>query len=167
MGSLAGYPLHSRWSLIEMGELIAVAVDGTPAGQSALALAGKIARRIGADISILCTIDAAYSLETQDGMMSREDRTEYPAPANEQIAARSIVDSALRDMRALGLVAQGAILAGSPAREIVAAAKRLDSSMIVMGHRHLSWFDRMLHPSICWDVLEHADCPVLVSMEAA
>jgi nucleotide-binding universal stress UspA family protein len=40
----------------------------------------------------------------------------------------------------------------------------MECSMIVMGHRHLSRFDRMLHPSICWDVLEHADCPVLVSM---
>lgn len=147
-----------------MADLIAVAVDGTPAGQSALALAGKIAGQTGARISILCTIDAAYALETHGGVVSPEDLTEYPAPARERFAAELIVDNALRDMRALGLDVQGTILAGSPAREIVAAAKRMDSSMIVMGHRHLSWFDRMLHPSICWDVLEHSDCPVLVSM---
>jgi nucleotide-binding universal stress UspA family protein len=75
-----------------------------------------------------------------------------------------IVSDAMQDMRALGLEAESTILVGSPAREIVTAAKRMQSDMIVMGHRHLSWFDRMLHPSICWDVLEHSDCPVLVSM---
>lgn len=147
-----------------MTDLIAIAVDGTPAGQSALALAGKIAVQAGARVAILCTIDPAYALETHGGAVSAEDRTEYPAPAREQLAADAIVDTALRDMRALGLDAQGVILAGSPAQEIVAAARRMRADMIVMGHRHLSWFDRMLHPSTCWEVLDHADCPVLVSM---
>ncbi|WP_448140332.1 universal stress protein [Sphingopyxis fribergensis] len=147
-----------------MPDIIAVAVDGTPAGASALVLAGKVAAQLLARVSILCTIDAGYALETHGGEISETDRVEYPAPAQEQLAAEDIVDQALRNMRMLGVDAEGSILVGNPAREIVAAATRMNSTMIVMGHRHLSWIDRMLHPSVCWDVLEHATCPVLVSM---
>ncbi len=150
-----------------MADLIAVAIDGTPAGQSALALAGQQARKTRARVAVLCTIDAAYALKFHDGRISEEDETEYPAAAREELAADQLVRDAVDRLRASGITAVGEILVGTPARAIVAAAKRLNADMIVMGHRHLSWFDRMLHPSICWDVLEHSICPVLVSMAEA
>lgn len=155
---------RSFWSDLMMPDVIAVAVDGTPAGYGALALAGKIARQLDVGLLILCTIDAAYALQTRAGTISPEDRIEYPGPAQEQLAAEAIVADALAQAQALGIEAEAAILAGSPAREIVAAAERADASLIVMGHRHLSWLDRLLQPSICWDVLEHSSRPVLVSM---
>jgi nucleotide-binding universal stress UspA family protein len=151
--------------LMTMPDVIAVAVDGTPAGHGALALAEKLARQLGAKLSILCTVDAAYALQTRSGTISSEDRIEYPGPAQEQLAAEAIVADALAEARALGIEAEAATLAGNPAREIAAAAERVDASMIVMGHRHLSWLDRLLHPSICWDVLEHSNRPVLVTMD--
>lgn len=148
-------------------EVIAVAVDGTPAGHGALVLAGKLARQLGARLFILCTVDAAYALRTRAGIVSPQDRIEYPGPAQEQLAAEAIIADALAEARRWGIEADAATLAGSPAQEIVAAAERVDASMIVMGHRHLSGLDRLLHPSTCWDVLEHADRPVLVSMDDA
>jgi nucleotide-binding universal stress UspA family protein len=148
----------------KMGEVIAVAVDGTPAGQSALALAGKQAGRTSAHVAVLCTVDTAYALEMHNGAISREDETEYPAAAREELAAEKIIGEALRNLEALGIEASGEILVGTPAHAIVAAANRLSADMIVMGHRHLSWFDRMLHPSVCWDILEHSTCPVLFSI---
>jgi nucleotide-binding universal stress UspA family protein len=113
---------------------------------------------------VLCTIDAAYALKLHGEAIADEDRTEYPAAAREEFAAAKIVRDALQILRFAGLEATSEVLVGTPARAIVDAADRLRADMIIMGHRHLSWFDRMLHPSICWDVLEHAKCPVLVSM---
>lgn len=147
-----------------MADLYVVAIDGSPAGQSALALAGRHALDCGARVVILCTIDAAYALKVHGDMITSEDETEYPAAAREEIAADRIIRDAKQSLREAGIDADSEVLVGTPARAIVAAADRLRADMIVMGHRHLSWFDRMLHPSICWDVLEHAKCPVLVSI---
>ena len=146
-----------------MLELIAIAVDGTPAGHGAVSLAGKLAIKLSARALVLCTIDMAYRLPTPSGHISIEDEIEYPAPAREQHTAESIIASAVEDLRVLGVEAEGRILVGTPSRAIVDSAKAASATLIVMGHRHLSWFDRLLHPSICWEVLEHAHCPVLVS----
>jgi hypothetical protein len=76
-------------------------------------------------------------------------KSKYPAPANEQIAAEEIIADALAEARALGIEAEAMTSAGSPACEIVAAAERVGASMIVMGHRHLSWINQLLNPSMC------------------
>ncbi len=146
-----------------MLELIAIAVDGTPAGHGAVSLAANMTARLGARALVLCTIDMAYRLPTPSGHISIEDEIEYPAPAREQHTAETIIALAVDELRAQGLEAEGRILVGTPSRAIVESAKEAGAALIVMGHRHLSWFDRLLHPSICWDVLEHAHCPVLVS----
>jgi nucleotide-binding universal stress UspA family protein len=143
--------------------LIAVAIDGSPAGRSALVLAASQANLAGMSVAVLCTIDAAYAFR-RDGAISMEDETEYPAAASEELSAQKVIGDARDYLRAEGVDAIDEALIGLPARQIVDAADRLGAKMIVMGHRHLTWFDRMLHPSICWDVLEHAKCPVLVSM---
>ena len=89
----------------------------------------------------------------------------YPAAAAEEMAAGHIVTKALATLKSMGIDGAGTILSGMPARAIVDAASSNHVSLIVMGHRHLSWVDRLLHPSICWDVLERAHCPVLVNVD--
>jgi nucleotide-binding universal stress UspA family protein len=148
-----------------MADVIAVAVDGTPAGEGAVNLAGKFANKLGARVEVLCTLDAAYTLEINSGEVSNGNQIEYPAAAAEEIAAESIVAKALATLKGMSIEGAGTILSGTPARAIVDAALRKHVSLIVMGHRHLSWMDRLLHPSICWDVLEHAHCPVLVNVD--
>lgn len=147
-----------------MAELIAVAVDGSPAGQGAMGLATKMSLRLAAPALVLCTIDMAYSLHPSSGEISFAESIDYPAPAREQYTAEKIVAEAVAMLRQAGVRAEGRILVGAPARAIVESAEEAGASMLVMGHRHLSWFDRLLHPSICWDVLEHAHCPVLVAI---
>jgi nucleotide-binding universal stress UspA family protein len=147
-----------------LADLYVVAVDGSPAGEGALVLAGKQAIATGARIVVLCTIDAAYALKQHGDAIADEDQREYPAAAREEFAAAKIVRDALQILRVAGVESASEVLVGTPARAILDAADRLRADMIVMSHRHLSWFDRMLHPSVCWDVLEQAECPVLVSM---
>ncbi len=148
-----------------MTGVIAVAIDGTPAGDGAVHLAGIFAKALGARVEVLCTLDTGYALEINSGVVSQENQIEYPAAAVEEIAAESIVTNAVSTLRGMGIDGVGTILSGTPARAIVDAASRKHVSLIVMGHRHLSWMDRLLHPSICWDVLEHAHCPVLVNVD--
>jgi nucleotide-binding universal stress UspA family protein len=45
---------------------------------------------------------------------------------------------------------------------IVTVAERLDASVIVIGHRHLSWIEEKLLGSVDGAVVEHAGRPVLV-----
>lgn len=146
-----------------MSDLIALAIDGTPAGHGALDLAKRLAGKLGGRVVVFCTVDAAYALQGSGGVVLAADELEYPGAAAEQHAAEKIIADAVTELHACGLRADGLILAGPPAREIVGAADRAEAALIVMGHRHLSWFDRLLHPSVCWEVLEHARCPVLVS----
>ncbi len=147
-----------------MADIIAVAVDGTPAGDGAVDLAGKFANKLGARVEVLCTLDTAYALELNSGESSRGNKVEYPAAAAEGLAAEKIIAKAITTLKALGVEGKGTVLKGTPARAIVEAASNKSVALIIMGHRHLSWMDRLLHPSICWDVLEHAHCPVLVNV---
>lgn len=146
-----------------MTELVAVAVDGSPAGQVATALAAKMALKLNARALVLCTIDQAFSLHPSGGEISIAEQTDFPAPAREQLTAETIVSEAVAVFEAAGVGAEGRVVIGTPSKMIVRSAEEAEASLIVIGHRHLSWFDRLLHPSICWEVLEHAHCPVLVS----
>ncbi len=144
-------------------EVIAVAIDGSPDSADALSLAGGIALRLFARVQVLCTVDSSYALKMQAGRVAPEDAVEYPAAAAEETATQAIIERAVDTLRALGVDADGSPLTGPPAREIVVAAESLGALFIVIGHRHFSWLQRLVHPSICWDILEHAHCPVLVS----
>jgi nucleotide-binding universal stress UspA family protein len=148
-----------------MTGVIAVAIDGTPAGDSAVHLAGYFAKALGARVEVLCTLDTGYALEINSGKVSHENQIEYPAAAAEEAAAEGVVAKALATLKGMSIDGKGTILNGAPARAIVDAASERHVFLIVMGHRHLSWMDRLLHPSICWDVLEHAHCPVLVDAD--
>jgi nucleotide-binding universal stress UspA family protein len=45
---------------------------------------------------------------------------------------------------------------------IVAIAERHDASVIVIGHRHLSWIEEKLLGRVDSAVVKHADRPVLI-----
>jgi nucleotide-binding universal stress UspA family protein len=127
-------------------------LDADPGGEL-LEMGPALIRRRGG-----CSLLSAIAWE-------RSPAFPYPGPAQEQRVGEAIIAEALAEARALGIEAEATTLAGSPAREIAAAAVRVDASMIVMGHRHLSWLDRLLHPSMCSDVLEHSNRPVVVSVD--
>ena len=51
---------------------------------------------------------------------------------------------------------------GDPADEIIAAAKKLESAVVVMGTHARRGFARWIIGSVCDHVLQHAPCPVLI-----
>lgn len=79
-------------------------------------------------------------------------------------SAEQIVRYALNPFAEACIPARGMICCGDPATTIVDQADRLNVSMIIMGRRHLSAFNRILKSSVSAAVLERAHCPVLVDV---
>lgn len=138
---------------------ILIAIDGAPHSRTLLDAAVGVARPDRHVLQVLMAVDVAYALPREGAF----ERREYPAASEEDRHARHALVVALAHLHALGFTADGALVAGDPAPVILAEARRIDCELIVMGHRHLSRFGRLLDPSISAEVLDHSPCPVLVA----
>lgn len=132
---------------------ILIAVDGTPETHALLTLAQAVAQP-QTQMHILYVSDAAYTL-TGQGM-------EAGAASAEQGATVRLLNEVLAAARTMGLDAKGHVVGGDPAELIVAQARQIEASLIVMGHRQLSPLSRLFDPSVCIQVLKTAPCPVLI-----
>ena len=81
-----------------------------------------------------------------------------------QNSAEQMLRFALYPFAQAGIPARGLICSGEPATTIVEQADRIQASMIIMGRRHLSSFNRILKGSVSAAVIERAHCPVLVDV---
>jgi nucleotide-binding universal stress UspA family protein len=68
-------------------------------------------------------------------------------------------------LRRCGRTAREIVLSGDPAHEIVEAARRANTDLIVMGTHGRSGLDRLLLGSVARDVLAHSHASVLVARE--
>ena len=64
------------------------------------------------------------------------------------------------DMASPGPVGDGEVVSGTPAHELLSAAK--DADLIVVGSRGAGGFTRLLMGSVSTQVSHHAHCPVVV-----
>jgi len=142
---------------------ILIGIDGSQRSGRILELGAELALTQGASIHVLCAIDPAYFLQEPDrGRPSTGDELDYPAAAIEREGTDRIVREAVSKLRAQGLIASGEVLPGSPAETIALAAAQLNSDLIVLGHRHLSWLRRQAEGSVAQQVLERTPIPVMV-----
>lgn len=147
-----------------MFKTILVAVDGNEQSSKVLALASELAgsRNETAHLHLVCVVDPAYALADCETAFNRQ---EYPAAAHEQHRAEAVICAALKQLEERGAPCSAATLrGGSPADAICEEARRIDSDLIVIGHRHLSFLGRLLDPSVGSRVLDAAPCPVLVEV---
>lgn len=138
-----------------MFKKILVAIDGATQSRRIVATAGELALAARAELELVCVVDAAYAMRQPDAL-------DYPPAEQEQREAQALVDAALAQLD--GCVARGQVLAGEPARAIIAAAERLGCDLILIGHRHLGRLERLLDPSVGQRVIERSPCPVLVEV---
>src|SRR5205814_1294379 len=89
---------------------------------------------------------------------------EFEERAHEQ--AMHVVREGVELARAAGFAPEPELVAGDGVHAvwnaIVAIAERRDASVIVIGHRHLSWIEEKLLGSVDAGVVKHAGRPVLV-----
>ncbi|MCC3701226.1 universal stress protein [Rouxiella badensis] len=145
-----------------MFDVILVAVDGSTQTPQVIKLASQIARYGKPDVYVTCCIDESYALANQHEQPG--DILEYPAAAAEQDSATAVVENALRQLAEAGITARGNLVVGSAGETLVSEAKSKKASVIVMGHRQLTAFGRILKGSVSAEVVANAHCPVLVEV---
>lgn len=142
---------------------ILLGIDGSDRSRRIVTVGAELARPTGATVHLLCVVDPAYYLdEGQNGRPEAHNEIDYPAAAIEREGADRLVRQGVADLCRQGLRATGEVLPGEPASIILGKAAALKSSLIVMGHRHLSWIERHTAGSVCHKVLEQALTPVVV-----
>lgn len=142
-----------------------IAVDSTPVAEKVIALTIEEAQAHKANVVVLCCVDPAYSSCNQPiEIDAGEDPADFTVAQDEQNTAEMVVRHALAPLLRAGIDARGIILAGDAAETIVAQSQQLNASMIIMGRRHLSSFNRLLKGSVSAAVIERAHCPVLIDV---
>jgi nucleotide-binding universal stress UspA family protein len=91
------------------------------------------------------------------------------ADAAAWVQAQRLVDEAVREFRALGIIADG-VLGHSDGSHVGAAiaeaARQFGADLIVVGSRGLSRWRSLLAQSVSGDLLTRVDCPVLIVRES-
>lgn len=142
-----------------------VAVDNSAIARKVVQLASDQAHAQLAKVVVLCCVDASYANTSSTWVIEAgEDPGDFGAALDEQNTAEAAVRQALAIFHERGIQATGRVVAGEAAETIVAQASETGASMIVMGRRHLSSFNRLLKGSVSAAVIEHASCPVLVDV---
>ncbi len=141
---------------------ILVGIDGSPQTQGVLEIARQMARSCGATIELLTAVDPAYALAETAGKLSHYDEIDYPAAAIEQEGIDAVMRATVAQLRSEGFAVEGTVAAGEPIDIILQTARAKQCDLVILGHRHLSWFGKFTERSVCIGVLEAATVPVLV-----
>ncbi len=142
-----------------------VAIDNSDVSRKVVSLAMEQALALNAQVVVVCCVDPSYVTATEPlEINAGEDPSDFGAAQDEQNTAEMVVRHALADLQRVGINARGCVIGGESADTIVAQSAAVQASMIIMGRRHLSPFNRLLKGSVSAAVIERAHCPVLVDV---
>ena len=79
-----------------------------------------------------------------------------------EIETRTALEQACASLSEKGVPCTTHAAVGSVAQEIARLAEELSADLIVIGHRELSWLDKLVDSSVGQDLLTRAPCNVLV-----
>lgn len=138
-------------------------VDDAPAALEALRWAARLSEQLDARVIVLHVVAAGLMTHVlaAAAVVSGSPPVEPGGTHAAAAASDRWLDIALRaGVRADRVTSEVAF--GEAALEIIAAAKRLDAGLIVMGRRGAGGVRRAVLGSVVDKVLRHAPCPVLV-----
>lgn len=81
--------------------------------------------------------------------------------------ARQTLKRACVELAALGVECITHAALGPVSQEIAALARELGADLIVIGHRNMSWLDKLVEGSVGHSLLSYAPCSVLVVIKTA
>lgn len=136
---------------------ILVPVDGSPPSCRAARFAAELARNHAATLTLLHVYEAPTSAAMGLEALSREqvDETLHRV-------ARGSFDAAEKAIGDLGVPVQEEVVLGHPAEEIVAATKKLEAELVVMGTRGLGPAKAIWMGSVSQAVLRDSPSAVTV-----
>lgn len=136
---------------------ILLATDGSPHSLAAARFLAHFPLRSGVRIDVLAVVDGLHSLYAEHGSADLSDLL-----ALERRGAAEVIRQAVEVLEATGRTATPAIRHGDAKREILAAARELESDLIVMGARGVGGFRGMILGSVSRAVSKAAPCSTLV-----
>jgi nucleotide-binding universal stress UspA family protein len=150
-----------------VADSVLVAVDGSPSAQSAVTYLSANRMLSGRPIEVITVssgtgrpgsapLSVVSDLALESFEQGRRENREH---------AESIAASAAQRLRDDGYRTRWSISSGSPAHEIIGAAKSFDSGLIVMGSRGHTGLARILLGSVARNVLLHTSASVLIVRE--
>jgi len=143
-------------------------VDGSAVTSRLLSWAGFLGARFDAAATILHVISASVSAAILAPAIDGADGNTGDAWEGARASAQSEVDRWLTGLEMAGLPRDRAAAEstfGEPGQEILAAARRLESDLIVLGAHPRRAMRRALFGSVANEVLRGAECPVLAIVE--
>jgi len=133
-------------------ERIVVGYDGSVYSKKALEKVKVLAEKFGSKVYVVHVIDTA--------VLSLSDVFASPSIL---ASLREKADHLVKEaVQLLGGNAEGKILEGDPAHEIVKFAKEVNASLIVLGSRGLSTIRRVLMGSVSSRVVQESPIDVLI-----
>jgi nucleotide-binding universal stress UspA family protein len=132
------------------GSPIVAAVDGSAAGSHAAEAATRLARQLGAPLVFVYVRPGPWKGIGEPYYQRRLDA--------EMASGRRVLANAQSAARREGIIAEGAILEGAPARRVLEFADHRGARLVVLGSRR-----RRLSRSVSRRVMRRADRPVVVA----
>ena len=137
-----------------MFENIILAVDGSEFSQRAIAYAGSLAERYGANLWLVHVFS-----HTSDLLGYADYEKLY---ARRKSAGQVVLDDARTALGSTSYKVQDILLEGSEAEAILKVAKDHQANLIVMGTRGFGAVKGLLVGSVSRKVIHLASCPVMV-----
>jgi nucleotide-binding universal stress UspA family protein len=134
---------------------VLIAVDGSPHSDHALEVGLSLARRLGAEVGLVTVVDPAPAVTIEAGAPSVDILTILRQEAAQVLEKARL---AAGDLKAVPLQREG-----SPAAEILNAAKEWGASLIVVGSHGRTSLGRLFMGSTAEHVARHAEVPVLMT----
>lgn len=134
-----------------MLQTILVAVDSSPQHAAILDHAAELAILSGANVHVATVADPTWA-----GVASQIC-----------IEVETILNTACMRLSERGVPCQTYALTGVVPEQINLLAAEVQASIIIIGHRQLTWMQRLFENSVGNALLEHAPCNVLIVKEGA
>ena len=138
---------------------ILIATDGSPSALQAIAVGLDLAEEEGSEATFVHVAPAKDVLPVMGGF-GMAGPVLVPHEADE--ADRVCLEDARRIAEELGLEAKANLLAGDPAKEIVAYADSIDADLIVVGSHGYGAISGALLGSVSRGILHRTTRPVLI-----
>ena len=150
---------------------VLLATDGSREADLAARTAADLAKKTNSELHMVHAFGIApvgppvYPEATDLQSVEYEAESEQRQRISEQ-RAREVLEAEVQKVHSFGdTVAQGHLIEGRVAPEIVGLAEEIGAGLIVMGSRGLGGIRRALMGSVSDSVVRHAHCPVMVVRE--
>jgi nucleotide-binding universal stress UspA family protein len=151
---------------------VLLATDGSREAELAARTAADLAQKTGSELHVVHVFGIApvgppvYPEATDLQGVAREAEAGGGLQRTSEQRAREVLEAEAGKVRSAGgMVAQGHLIEGRVAPEIVALAEEIEAGLIVMGSRGHGRMRRALMGSVSDSVMRHAHCPVLMVRE--